>query len=141
MSAKALKLLAQLREDLDLTGLGSFAKRVTEIENVLTAPSRKTKAVAPVRKFKLNVRENGKSYEVLIESEKELDKWLTLKNKSHKAAVASYLGNLPFDRRITKPSEIYGKYRPDEYSGKLKEYRESIKAAGLELNVEIKALT
>lgn len=141
MSAKALKLLAQLREDLDLTGLDSFVKRVAEIEKVLAPTSRKTKAVAPVKKFKLLVTEKGKSYEVLIESEKELDKWLTLKNKNHKAAVDSYLDKLPSHRRVGKPSEFYNKYRPDQRPEKLKEYQEMIKAAGLELNVEIKALT
>ena len=87
MGAKALKLLAELKEDLTITGLDSFVKRVTEIEKVLAPAPRKTKAVAPVKKFKLSVTENGKFYEVLIEGEKELDKWLTLKNKSHKAAV------------------------------------------------------
>lgn len=141
MSAKALKLLAELKEDLDITGLDSFVKRVTEIEKVLAPAPRKTKAVAPVKKFKLSVTEKGKSYEVLIEGEKELDKWLTLKNKSHKAAIDSYLSNLPIRRCVTKPSEFYGKCRSDEYDENLKKYRETIKAAGLELNVEIKAMT
>lgn len=141
MSAKALKLLAQLREDLDLTGLDSFTKRVAEIEKVLAPASRKTKAVAPVVKFKLFVTEKGKSYEVLIENEKELDRWLTLKNKTHKLEVDKYLKGLPAHRHLPKPSEFYNNYRPDQYSEKLKEYRETIKAAGLELNVEIKALT
>lgn len=141
MSTKALKLLAELKEDLTLTGLDSFVKRVTEIEKVLTPAPRKTKAVAYVKKFKLSVTENGKSYEFLIEGEKELDKWLTLKNKSHKAAIDSYLSNLPFHRRVAKPSEFYGNRHSYEYDEKLKEYRETIKAAGLELNVEIKAMT
>ncbi len=100
MTPKITKLFDELEEDLRLTDLDSFADRVAFIKKSLApAPKKvtpKTKAVA----LKLEITENGKTSEVIFQTEKEAEAFLKLKHKARLTSSRTPKGlSVPFDHR------------------------------------------
>jgi len=79
MTPKITKLFDDLEADLRLTDLQAFANRVAHIKKSLTPVKKK----APVKgtALKLEITENGKTNEIVFQTEKEAEKYLVLKQK------------------------------------------------------------
>jgi len=107
MTPKILKQFDDLENDLRLCELRDFADRVQALKVALQPKPKAVKVSAPIQKFKLEITEGQKTYEVFIEGEKEVDKWLTQKAKMRNEVVgkkfpAPYWSDRSCDREVQK---------------------------------------
>ena len=81
MTPKVSKLFDELEEDLRLTDLNLFADRVSFIKkSLMPVPKKVTPKINAVA-LKLEITENGKTSEVIFQTEKEAEAFLKLKQK------------------------------------------------------------
>jgi len=103
MTPKVTKLFDDLEEDLRLTDLGSFADRVAFIKKSLTpAPKKATPKINAVA-LRLEITENGKTSEVIFQTEKEAEAFLKLKQKQRLSSHRKPKG-------LSVPVLSHGKY-------------------------------
>lgn len=132
MNAKAKKLLNDLHTDLELLGYGALASRVQQVQKELTPAPRKTKSVF-LQKYKVEVTEGLRSFEVIIDGDKELDKWLALQAKSRKASMGQFF----------KDSNIYipaWSHRSDDRAVQLEKHHGLIAEAGRNYSLKIQRI-
>lgn len=112
MTPKVTKLFDDLEDDLRLTGLDPFADRVAFIKKSLTpAPKKVTPKINAVA-LRLEITENGKTSEVIFQTEKEAEAFLKLKHKARIASSKSPKGMsvpyLPYSASQSDYSEYLG---------------------------------
>jgi len=87
MTPKLSNQFDTLEQDLRLCDLDGFADRVQALKEALTPKPKAAKVSPPVQKYKLEITEGLNRYEVFVDGEKEVDKWLTQKAKMRKEVV------------------------------------------------------
>lgn len=128
MTPKILKQFDDLENDLRLCELGGFADRVQALKVSLTPKQKAVKVSAPVQKFKLEITEGLKKYEVFVDGEREVDKWLTQKVKMRKEVVG---------KKFPAP---YWSHRSDERGPQIEKHYSNIAAEGLNFEIIISQL-
>jgi len=106
MTPKISKLFDELEEDLRLTDLNLFADRVAFIKKSLTPAPKKVTPKIKTFALKLEITENGKTSEVIFQTEKEAEAFLKLKQKQRLSSHRNPKG-------LSVPVWRHGEY--DEY--------------------------
>jgi L-lactate utilization protein LutC len=132
MNAKAKKLLNDIHTDLELLGFEDLARRVQQVQKELTPAPRKTKSVS-LQKYKVEVTEGFKSFEVIIDGDRELDKFLATQAKSRKASMDQFF----------KDNDIYipaWSHRSDDQAVQLEKHHVLIAEAGRNFTLKIQRI-
>lgn len=136
MTPKILKLFDELEQDLRLTDLDVFANRLAHIKKSL-APVQKKKAIASKQPFKLEITEGFSSYDLYLDSEKEVLAFMSKKQKERKTKIDLFLKSK--DKSFPSLDSYGGNYaeRLQQYKNRCLEHLQLIKDAGLNFEVNI----
>lgn len=133
-----IKLIDQLIDDFELNSTEETLRSLTDIkvshlkEMASLKPKPRIVKAEPVeQKFKLEITEGTSTFEVVLNSEKELDKFLKDKQKFRKLSLDKWMGQ----NGVYAPDFDY--YRYEEYENKCRVHLALLKAAGLNFEVKI----
>ena len=127
----AITLLTKLEQDIDLQGVPEIPvllSRLAEIRKALEPKPKLKKPVAQSHSLKLTITENGKTNEIVFQTEKEAEKYLVLKQKERLKTAKSPAG-------LSVPFWDYS--RPAEYKQKCAEYWQAAQEQNLDFKVII----
>ena len=132
------KLIDLLIEDIEFISVGETILALQEIKvshlkevAALKPKARAIKVKANAQKFKLEITEGSKSFEVFLNSEKEVDKYLKDKQKFRKDSLDQWMKRS--GARV--PNSNHGSR--DSYTDYCREHLEALANAGLNFEVKI----
>ena len=128
MTPKVTKLFDDLEEDLRLTDLDLFADRVAFIRKSLTPLPKKVTPKINAVALRLELTENGKTTEVVFQTEKEAEAFLKLKQKQRLSSHRNPKG-------LDVPSYQYS--NAEKYSRECREYWKASDEQNLTFTVKI----
>jgi len=106
----AITLLTKLEQDIDLQGVPEIPvllSRLAEIRKALEPKPKLKKPVVQSHPLKLTITENGKTNEIVFQTEKEAEKYLVLKQKERLKTAKS-----PKGLSVPNPQHLHSaKYR------------------------------
>ena len=107
----AITLLTKLEQDIDLEGVPEIPvllSRLSEIRKALEPKPKLKKPVIQSHSLKLTITENGKTNEIVFQTEEEAEKYLVLKQKL----------------RLKTAKRPEGLSVPIYYNGRIEEYKQ-----------------
>lgn len=127
----AITLLTKLEQDIDLEGVPEIPvllSRLSEIRKALEPKPKLKKPVIQSHSLKLTITENGKTNEIVFQTEEEAEKYLVLKQKQRLKTAKRPEG-------LSVPIYYHG--RIEEYKQKCAEYWKAAQEQNLDFSVII----
>lgn len=138
MAKTTLQLLDNLNTEILLLGVdasilidGIKESYIKDLEK-LKPKKRISKPQKIEAKYKIQVVEGGSSFELILDSEKDLDKYLKDKQRIRKESLDKWL------KKYNIYPPVY--HRKEQYEKDSLEYLTKIKAAGLNFEIKIQSL-